>query len=239
MLGRRARARRTVHGAAAAALAGVLTVGLLAGPSTASTAPQTAPLAARDQAPTSSLTATRDVDPAPCDRYLRADALYRANNAEYRTDDLGRPEYAEATDLTVSPADRGPCQGKVGRMAPVTGYDGGHLVAATLHGVDRRYDLVPQWYSINRGIYLRWEEGAKRCLQAPGGRVLRYAVQVDYPTGDTVVPERFVTRMTVSTTGHERQSFGLDIPNRAVTDQEYQRLREQLNTGLENAGCTA
>jgi hypothetical protein len=37
-------------------------------------------------------------------------------------------------------------------MADAPRYDGGHMTAATLHGVDERYDLVPQWYSINRGI---------------------------------------------------------------------------------------
>lgn len=31
-------------------------------------------------------------------------------------------------------------------MAFADGYDGGRLIAATLHGVDERYDLVPQWY---------------------------------------------------------------------------------------------
>ncbi|MEU6035726.1 DNA/RNA non-specific endonuclease [Actinomadura sp. NPDC047616] len=101
-------------------------------------------------------------------------------------------------------------------MAATSGYGGGHLIAATLHGVDRRYGLVPQWHSINRGIYMRWEEGASRCLRGPGGRVRRYAVRVEYPAGDSVVHDRFVTRMTVAP-GHERQSFGLDIPNRALT----------------------
>ncbi|WP_425549396.1 DNA/RNA non-specific endonuclease [Actinomadura miaoliensis] len=103
---------------------------------------------------------------------------------------MSRPERAEATDLIDLPTDRGPCQGEVGHMAATSGYDGGHLIAATLHGVDRRYDLVPQWHSINRGIYMRWEEGAKRCLRAPGGRVRRYAVRIEYPAGDSVRPVR-------------------------------------------------
>ncbi|MER6809904.1 DNA/RNA non-specific endonuclease [Spirillospora sp. NPDC000708] len=78
----------------------------------------------------------RDIDDVPCDRHLAASATFHANGATYTTDAQGRPVSA-ADNLTASVADRGPCQ-KVGHMADAPGYDGGHLIAATLHGVDER-----------------------------------------------------------------------------------------------------
>lgn len=37
-------------------------------------------------------------------------------------------------------------------MADAPHHDGGHMIAVTLHCVDERYDLVPQWYSVYRSI---------------------------------------------------------------------------------------
>jgi hypothetical protein len=178
------------------------------------------------------------VDDAPCDRLLQPNALYRAHTATYRTDAQGRPERAEAEDLTASVADRGSCQGKVGHMAPASGFDGGHLIAATLHGVDERYDLVPQWYSVNRGIYLRMESGAKSCLDDPGGRIVHYRIRVSYPDPDTLVPDLFHTDVRVATAEHAAQTIKLAIPNRALDQAEYQELRSRLNSALDAAGCT-
>ncbi|WP_407921528.1 DNA/RNA non-specific endonuclease [Actinomadura soli] len=73
----------------------------------------------------------RQVDQVPCEPHIGANATYRAHGAEFRTDAQGRPTTAEAVNLTRSEADRGPCQTKVGHMAPAAGYDGGHLIAAT------------------------------------------------------------------------------------------------------------
>ncbi|WP_425394171.1 DNA/RNA non-specific endonuclease [Actinomadura oligospora] len=72
------------------------------------------------------------MDPAPCAEHLIPDHVYHADGAEYRTDAQGRPSRAEANDVTHSEAVRGSCQAKAGHMAGTKGYDGGHLIAATL-----------------------------------------------------------------------------------------------------------
>lgn len=207
---------------------------VLAAPTAASAAPLTS-------TPTPAAPADRAADPvddAPCDRLLAANTTYRANGATYRTDARGRPQTAEAENLTASVADRGPCQTKVGHMADAPNYDGGHMIAATLHGVDERYDLVPQWYSVNRGLYLRMESGAKSCLDDPGGRIMHYKIRVSYPDLRTVVPDTFHTDVRVGTTGHPAQTIDLAIPNRALQPTEYQDLRGRLNQKLDAAGCT-
>ncbi|WP_165968918.1 DNA/RNA non-specific endonuclease [Actinomadura sp. KC06] len=181
---------------------------------------------------------TEQVDQVPCEPHIGANATYHAHGAEFRTDAQGRPETAEATNLTRSEADRGPCQTKVGHMAPTAGYDGGHLIAATLHGVDQRYDLVPQWASVNRGLYQQMEAGAKKCLTAPGGKILRYSIQVTYPDATTVVPDRFLADVTVDTDGHPQQRLDLTFPNRRLDPAESQAIKTELNAGLRAAGCT-
>ncbi|MFC5183463.1 DNA/RNA non-specific endonuclease [Actinomadura harenae] len=177
------------------------------------------------------------IDPAPCAEHLTPSHTYHADGATYRTDAQGRPERAEANDLTHSEAVRGSCQGKAGHMAGVKGYDGGHLIAATLHGVDRRYDLVPQWASVNRGAYMKFESGAKRCLKQPGGRIHHYRIKVTYPEATTLVPDAFHTDVEVSTTGHDPQELKLDFPNRELSRSEYGRLRGAYERLYKAAGC--
>ncbi|MFC5182507.1 DNA/RNA non-specific endonuclease [Actinomadura harenae] len=177
------------------------------------------------------------VDQVPCAEHLKPNATYHANGASYFTDAKGRPERAEANNLTSSVADRGSCQGKAGHMSGTTGYDGGHLIAATLKGVDERYDLVPQWASLNRGLYERMEAGTKRCLSKPGGRILHYRIKVSYANGTTLTPNRYDTDIQVSTSGHGAQTLKLTMPNRALTTTENTALRGQLDKGLTAAGC--
>ncbi|MBO2461491.1 DNA/RNA non-specific endonuclease [Actinomadura violacea] len=179
----------------------------------------------------------RGIDPAPCTEHLAANAVYRAEGAAYYTDAHGRPERAQADDLTTSVADRGSCQRAVGHMAHSAEYDGGHLIAATLHGVDRRYDLVPQRAAINRGIYERMEAGAKSCLKKPGGRIEHYRVRVTYPDAETLVPDAFHTNIAVDTDAHPAQAIRLDIPNQTLSKDEYDKLRGALDRGLSAAGC--
>ena len=219
---------RTARYTAALALA----VGLTAATGTAAHAASTT-------VPPSAATAGPGIDDVPCDRHIGASATYRADGATYNTDAQGRPHRAEATNLTRSEANRGSCQRKVGHMADKSGYDGGHLIAATLHGVDRRYDLVPQWASVNRGPYERMEAGAKRCLQAPGGKIVRYRITVTYPDLATVVPDRFLADVTVDTDGHPEQRLQITFPNRALQPAESQAIKNQLDTGLRGAGCTS
>jgi hypothetical protein len=126
-------------------------------------------------------------------------------------------------------ADRGSCQGKVGHMAPEKNHDGGHLIAATLHGVDERYDMVPQWYSINRGIYLRMESGAKDCLKEPGGKSSTTGSGVlprlHHP-GPRPLPHRRPCRHHRA----HRPGHRTGHPNEAISQDEYQRIRDRLNT---------
>ncbi|MFA1551875.1 hypothetical protein [Actinomadura chokoriensis] len=61
----------------------------------------------------------------PCARLLAAQATYR-------TDAQGRPETAEAENLTASVADRGGCQTEVGHMADAPHYNGGHMIFSEL-----------------------------------------------------------------------------------------------------------
>ncbi|WP_026413265.1 DNA/RNA non-specific endonuclease [Actinomadura oligospora] len=177
------------------------------------------------------------VDQVPCAEHLKPNATYHANGASYHTDSKGRPERAEASDLKSSVADRGSCQGKAGHMSGTTGYDGGHLIAATLKGVDERYDLVPQWASLNRGLYERMEAGTKRCLTKPGGRILHYRIRVTYANATTLTPNRYSTDIQVGTRGHSAQTIKLTMANRALTTTENTRLRAQLDKSLTAAGC--
>jgi hypothetical protein len=98
--------------------------------------------------------------------------------------------------------------------------------------------VVPQWYSINRGIYLRMESGAKDCLKEPGGEIEHYRIRVSYPDATTVVPDHFHTDVRVATTGHPAQDIELAIPNEAISQEEYDRIRDRLNAALNAAGCT-
>ncbi|MEV4253085.1 DNA/RNA non-specific endonuclease [Spirillospora sp. NPDC049652] len=177
------------------------------------------------------------VDQVPCAEHLKPNATYHANGASYYTDAQGRPERAEATNLRSSVADRGSCQSKAGHMSGTTGYDGGHLIAATLKGVDERYDLVPQWASLNRGLYERMEAGAKRCLTKPGGRIPHYRIKVAYANARTLIPNRYTTDIQVGTSGHSPQTIRLTMPNRALTTSENTRLRAALDKALTTAGC--
>lgn len=180
---------------------------------------------------------TAEIDPAPCAEHLAPNAIYHADGASYYTDDQGRPSRAEAADVTHSEAVRGSCQGKVGHMSGTTGYDGGHLIAATLHGVDRRYDLAPQWASVNRGAYQHMEAGAKRCLKAPGGRILHYRIKLTYPDAVTLVPDAFNADVEVVTAEHDPAEIKLTFPNRELTRSEYGKLRGAYERQYKAAGC--
>jgi hypothetical protein len=228
-----ARTRSTVALAAAAV---ILTVVVTAAPVNAASSNPSPAHTVSHQSP-STMALTRDVDDVPCDRHLAADATFHASGASYTTDAQGRPASAAADDLTASVADRGPCQRKVGHMADAPGYDGGHLIAATLHGVDERYDLVPQWASVNRGLYEKMEAGSKRCLKAPGGRIDHYRIRVTYPDAISLAPDLYYTDVAVDTADHPEQTIQLTIPNRALERSEYGKLRGELERGLKAAGC--
>nr|WP_281258438.1 DNA/RNA non-specific endonuclease [Actinomadura mexicana] len=100
------------------------------------------------------------------------------------------------------------------------GYDGGHLIAATLHGFDERYDLVPQWASVKRGIYERMEAGAKDCLKARAATSCNYRIRVSYSDLTTLTPDTSTTDVQVDTEAHPAQSIQLTIPNRALDNSE-------------------
>ncbi|PNE38166.1 hypothetical protein AOB60_29140 [Streptomyces noursei] len=117
------------------------------------------------------------------------------------------------------------------------GYDGGHLIASTLKGVSKRINLVPMKASINRGIYKKTENAAKKCLSTLGRTdKLSYNVTVGYGDPKPVVPRD----MTVATTvkkGKGKKDIKLTIPNQDITLQKEAALKKQLNTGLKAASC--
>ncbi|WP_312874901.1 DNA/RNA non-specific endonuclease [Actinomadura litoris] len=154
----------------------------------------------------------------------------------FRTDARGRPKTATAKPLAAGAGHPDPqCRADVGHFGG-TGYDGGHLIAQTLRGPTRRHNLVPQWHTINRGIYHSFENAAKKCLAK--GQVQVYTATVFYPrSGDSVIPDHFKTSMTVKAPNFHAKKITLkNIPNsNANTDA----LKTQLDNDVKAAGCTS
>ncbi|QXJ25905.1 DNA/RNA non-specific endonuclease [Actinomadura graeca] len=186
-------------------------------------------------APSGPAAAARQADDAPCDRTIEKNHTYKANGYSFRTDGQGRPERADAFNLKVVPAGRDTCAKKVGQMGGA-GYHGGHLIAASLNGVDMRYNLVPQNGTLNTGFYNHQVEGGTRKCIANGGQIPRYVVNAVYPTGTTgIIPDRFVLSITAKKTAE--RTIPLTIPNRALTDTEKKDFGKTLDDGFKGAGC--
>lgn len=169
-----------------------------------------------------------------CVPYLPADTIYNAIFRDYQTDGLGRPDLATAANLTRGNSPRTPCETTVGGWGP-PGYQGGHLIAATLRGVSQRYNLVPmQGTQINQGLMKAIENGAKKCLDVAA--VTNYTVSLHYPVGPSVVPDR----ITVSMTPQAIQPpipFNISFPNTTLTRRHYTRLKNRISAQFIADGC--
>ncbi|WP_414166938.1 DNA/RNA non-specific endonuclease [Streptoverticillium reticulum] len=207
---------------AAAGLAGAVTAGVLATPAAAATTAPSAAGAAADY---------------PCVQYLTAfqGQTVRATWT-YHIDAQGRPEWARAGTLSAGTSPRTKCETTVGNMGG-TGYDGGHLIASTLKGVSKRINLVPMRHSVNIGIYKMFENGAKKCLKAPGMQVTNYSAVAHYPAGPSVVPDSFTVSMLPRKKGAVNSTIKLDIPNKDLSPQKAAGLKRVLNTGLAANKC--
>ncbi|MEV4005204.1 hypothetical protein [Actinomadura sp. NPDC049753] len=98
---------------------------------------------------------------------------------------------------------------------------------------------MPQWYSVNGGVYRRLDSGARSCLKEPGAAILHYKIRVRYPGPLVLGPATFHTDVRVATTGHPAKAIEPTIPNRALGPAEYRLIRGRLNAALDTAGCTA
>ncbi|WP_189308765.1 DNA/RNA non-specific endonuclease [Streptomyces albospinus] len=173
----------------------------------------------------------------PCDPYLKAWAGKTVvSRWKFHIDGAGRPDRATADSLSAGNSPRSQCETTVGGWGG-GGYDGGHLIASTLKGVSKRINLVPMKASINRGIYKKTENAAKKCLSTLGKKdKLSYNVTVAYPDTKSVVPRDMTVAMTVKKR-KGKKDVKLTIPNQDITPQKETALKKQLNAGLKAAGC--
>ncbi|MFN7610808.1 MAG: DNA/RNA non-specific endonuclease, partial [bacterium] len=86
----------------------------------------------------------------------------------------------------IPPAYRTDCQASVGTWGsppsgpmPNRGYQGGHLIATSLGGTHRRYNLTPQAYDINVSSFQRIENGIRSCARR-SDRLVAYSVTPVY-----------------------------------------------------------
>ncbi|MGK5554748.1 DNA/RNA non-specific endonuclease [Actinomadura kijaniata] len=167
-------------------------------------------------------------------QYLTPNTAYTAIHRTYRTDAIGRPRRASVTTLSQRTSPRSLCETTVGGWGP-PGYQGGHLIAATLRGVSERYNLVPmQGNQINQGLMKAIENGAKRCLTR--AVVTGYTVTLTYPTGTSVVP----ARIQVDMLPHARNPavpFTASFRNSPYQPAGYTRLRNEIRAKFTRSGC--
>jgi hypothetical protein len=107
----------------------------------------------------------------------------------YSVDAVGRAGTAVAqyTDGHIPTAPRSGCQTTVGtwgappqgQQPPIGGYEGGHVIASSLGGTYRRYNLTPQAFQINRSTFKKVEEVIRRCA-GRADRKVTFAVAPGY-----------------------------------------------------------
>lgn len=160
----------------------------------------------------------RVADDAPCVTYIKENHPYHANNATYTTDAYGRPYLAQAVDLKAQAEPRGTCQSTDMRKWIGQNYDSGHLIAASLQGPDRRYNLIPQWNDVNRKTYRILEVRAAACVRDYGGTIPNYIVQVNYPAqGGDIYPVSSTVTVRIVKNGNAH-TYTDTFPNRALGD---------------------
>jgi hypothetical protein len=175
-------------------------------------------------------------DTVACTRLLEPERTYRANRQTFTTDAAGRPVDALARTLADRDAPRGECEGAVGDWGGRGDWQGGHLIAASFHGVSMRYNLVPmRGRQINQGLMARVENGARACLEGDGS-VADYRVRLRYPDRKALAPDRIHVTMTPKISGVTRR-ITLTLPNDTLSEKEFDAWGERIARAFRQARC--
>ncbi|MFJ5850575.1 DNA/RNA non-specific endonuclease [Streptomyces sp. NPDC092903] len=209
------------------------------------------PLPQTAQASTASPAVTRVIPDAPCDRFITPNATYldTDNHFRYTTDAEGRPSRAESTpDATFEEVGRTTnCATRVGNFTDnwhgVTlggrGWDGGHLVADTLGGATRRYNLVPMLATtVNRsgGVFYAFEDVARKCRDVQGVTIDYYQVDVTYLDNGIVFPASFHVQMGLEDVDGTQAYVDETIPWNPTTGQIHD-LKAAFSDTRNQLGC--
>lgn len=174
-------------------------------------------------------------DTTSCVRRLEKNHTYKDGSYAYTTDGAGRPSQALAQKLIDRTAPRSECEATVGDWGGRGDWQGGHLIASSFGGVSKRYNLVPmRGRQVNQGLMSRVENGARACLDE--GSVAGYRVQVHYPDGTTIVPDRVHVSLSATVSGRARQ-VTLAFPNESLTARDLETWRTRIANAFRAAHC--
>ncbi|WP_394846109.1 DNA/RNA non-specific endonuclease [Pendulispora brunnea] len=199
---------------------------------------QTARQALEEEAPEDQLEAAAE----PCAKFLDKNKIYRARWT-YTTDDRGRAHIAQAGHLyNLRTRARTPCETTVGGWGGV-GFDGSHLIAATLDGISQRYNLVPFPKIANVGPMKVFENLARDCMSTQATlnpQVDNYTVVAVYNRNNTgVIPDRIQMSMDYVTRVHNtihRSTIRVNIPN-STSSAYMKRLSNDIRKQGRDVGC--
>lgn len=173
--------------------------------------------------------------PAPCEKFIAKNHTWQSV-WQYVTDSEGRPQTAYAKHLSVGNSVRNKeCETKVGNWGGKD-YQGGHLIAHTLKGVSKRFNLVPQSQSTNLGAVKLMENSAKRC-KLKGASVTKYTVQTFYPTSTSVVPNRITMFFHVTISGHTPGDVTMETANNKITKKTMKLIKDNIQAAEKRVGC--
>ena len=114
----------------------------------------------------------------------------------YHTDGQGRVNKVEGQlSLGKMPRNRSQ-QVSVGKSVNPTGDEGGHLIASILGGAGDRINMVPQAQRLNRSDWKKMENELARELKV--GKSVSVKIDIGYPLGDSVRPNRFKVVATIN-----------------------------------------
>ncbi|WP_346962660.1 DNA/RNA non-specific endonuclease [Moraxella catarrhalis] len=131
---------------------------------------------------------------------LNPNTRYEVNNGThihtYHTDGQGRVNKVEGQlSLKTMPKNTSQQTG-VGKSVNATGDEGGHLIASILGGAGDRINMVPQAQRLNRSDWKKMENELARELKA--GKSVSVKIDIDYPLGNSVRPNRFKVVATIN-----------------------------------------
>lgn len=165
----------------------------------------------------------------PCNKHIAPNHAYRDSGFIYTTDGGGRPIGATGK-VKRAHRPRTDCEKTVGHWGG-SGYQGSHLIASTLNGISRRYNLVPATKEVNQQLMKAFENAAKKCLDA--GNMVIYTVSVGYTDPD-VIPENFTMMMTI---GVQQVHVSMSFKNKHYGRAFISAKQRQLSNDLRRANC--
>lgn len=172
---------------------------------------------------------TAVAEAVPCDKHIAPNHAYRDSGFVYTTDGDGRPIGATGR-VTHAHRPRTNCEKTVGQWGGPN-YQGSHLIASTLNGISRRYNLVPATREVNQQLMKAFENAAKKCLDA--GNVVIYTVAVGYTDPD-VIPENFTMMMTI---GVQQIHVSMSFKNKHYESRFISAKKRKLSNDLRRANC--